>query len=157
MSEPTRQPRRRILVVANETCPAPELREVLLSRGGGSAPEVLLVCPALASRFAFFTSDLRGALAAARARLEASLVGLGEVGVVAEGRIGDADPLLAIEDALREFAADEVIISTHPPERSNWLERKVVDRARSRFPQPVTHVIVSNGHLVGDRSLPTAA
>ena len=38
-----------------------------------------------------------------------------------------------MEDALRRFPADEVIISTHPPGRSNWLERDVVERARERF------------------------
>ena len=47
-----------------------------------------------------------------------------------------------MEDALRRFPADEVIISTHPPGRSNWLERDVVERARERFDMPVTHVVV---------------
>ena len=48
----------------------------------------------------------------------------------------------ALEDALRTFPADEVIISTHPPERSKWLERGVVDDARERVPLPITHVVV---------------
>jgi hypothetical protein len=48
----------------------------------------------------------------------------------------------AIEDALRVFGADEIIISTHPPGRSNWLERDEVAKARDRFPVPVTHVVV---------------
>jgi hypothetical protein len=48
----------------------------------------------------------------------------------------------AIEDALAEFDADEVIISTHPPDRSNWLERGVVERARERIDLPVSHVVV---------------
>jgi len=56
--------------------------------------------------------------------------------------VGDADPLQAIEDALRAFGADEVIVSTHPPGRSNWLERDVIARARERFDLPITHVVV---------------
>ena len=56
--------------------------------------------------------------------------------------MGDADPLQAIEDALRTFGADEIIISTHPEGRSNWLERGVVDSARERFAVPITHVVV---------------
>ena len=49
---------------------------------------------------------------------------------------------MAIEDALRTFPADEVIISTHPPDRSRWLERGVVQRARDDVELPVTHVVV---------------
>jgi hypothetical protein len=43
---------------------------------------------------------------------------------------------------LRAFPADELIISTHPPDRSKWLERGVVERARREVPLPVTHVVV---------------
>ena len=60
----------------------------------------------------------------------------------ARGEVGDGDPLQAMEDALRTFGADEIIISTHPEGRSNWLERGVVERARERFAVPITHVVV---------------
>jgi hypothetical protein len=62
--------------------------------------------------------------------------------VSAEGEVGDADPIQAIEDALRTFGADEIIISTHPEGRSQWLERGVVRKARERFDVPITHVVV---------------
>ena len=39
-------------------------------------------------------------------------------------------------------ARDEIIISTHPEGRSNWLERGVVTSARERFAVPLTHVVV---------------
>ena len=55
---------------------------------------------------------------------------------------GEGDPLQAMEDDLRTFGADEIIISTLPEGRSNWLERGVVDGARERFDVPVTHVVV---------------
>jgi hypothetical protein len=48
----------------------------------------------------------------------------------------------AIEDTLFEFDATQIVISTHPPDRSNWLEKKVVERAGQRFSQPITHVVV---------------
>ena len=67
-------------------------------------------------------------------------------GVEASGEIGDDDPLQAIEYALRTFAPDELIISTHPEGRSNWLERGVVSGARERFAMPVTHVVVDLEH-----------
>ena len=63
-------------------------------------------------------------------------------GVEARGEVGDGDPLQAMEDALRTFGADEIIISTHPEGRSNWLERRVVEKARERFAVPITHVVV---------------
>jgi hypothetical protein len=64
---------------------------------------------------------------------------LGRIGVRADGEIGDSDPLLAIEDALHSFTADEIVISTYPPGRSNWLERKLPARAE-RFGVPVVHL-----------------
>ena len=64
-------------------------------------------------------------------------------GLNARGEVGDHhEPNAALEDALRYFAADEVIISTHPPQKSRWLERGVVERARREVPLPITHVVV---------------
>jgi nucleotide-binding universal stress UspA family protein len=77
----------------------------------------------------------------ARERLDESVAQLQAAGVNVEGRVGDDDPLQAIEDALRTFGADEILISTHPEGRSNWLERGVVESARLRFTPPVTHVV----------------
>ena len=48
----------------------------------------------------------------------------------------------AIEDALRTFGPDLIVISTHPLGRSNWLEQGVVTSARERFAVPITHVVV---------------
>jgi GABA permease len=135
-------PARRILVVANETVGGSELLDVLGRKAEHVREEMLLVCPALNSRVRTWTSDEDGARAAAQARLDASLARLREAGVSARGEIGDGDPLQALEDALRVFPADEIVVSTHPPGRSHWLEQGVVDQARTRFDVPVTHVVV---------------
>ena len=132
----------RILVVANETVVGGELRDLLGSKAEGVREDILLVCPALNSKLRTWTSDEDGARAAAQARLDASLEHLAGMGVRARGEIGDGDPLQALEDALREFPADEIVVSTHPPGRSNWLEQGVVENARVRFDVPVTHVVV---------------
>jgi hypothetical protein len=64
-------------------------------------------------------------------------------GLRARGYVGDHhEPNSSLEDALRDFPADEVVISTHPPDRSHWLERGVVTRARNEVPLPITHVVV---------------
>jgi hypothetical protein len=132
---------RRILVVANETLGGAGLFREIRSRSEGYREQVLVLCPALNSALRHWLSDEDGARAAAGRRLDASLGRLAAAGIDAHGAIGDADPLQAIEDALRIFGADEIIISTHPPDRSNWLERGVVAKARDRFTVPVTHVI----------------
>ena len=133
---------RRILVIANETVGGDALRDAIRQRSEGVREEVLVVTPALNARLRHWTSDEDAARAAAQRRLDASLEELREAGVAARGEVGDADPLQALEDAARTFGPDEIVISTHPPGRSNWLEANVVDRARERFDCPITHVVV---------------
>jgi hypothetical protein len=133
---------RRILVVANETLSGRALRAEISQRSGDKRTELHVVTPALNSKVKHWTNEEDDARAAAQQRLEGLLGTLRREGLEAGGDIGDADPVQAMEDALRMFPADEVIISTHPPGRSNWLEREVVERAQERFDLPVTHVVV---------------
>jgi GABA permease len=133
---------RRILVIANETVGGGALLDEIRRRSEEVNEHVLVVVPALNSPLKTWTSDEDGAREAAQQRLEASLESMRAFGIDASGEVGDADPLQAIEDAIRTFAPDELIISTHPPERSHWLERGVVTNARERFALPVTHVVV---------------
>jgi GABA permease len=132
----------RILVVANETVGGPELLAQIRERSGDRTTRVLVVAPALNSTLKTWTNDEDGARQAAQARLDKSVQSLRGVGLDAEGEVGDADPVQAIEDALRTFQPDELIISTHPAGRSQWLERGVVERAGERFEIPLTHVVV---------------
>jgi hypothetical protein len=134
--------RLRILVVANETVEGEELLETIRARVQERPADIYVVSPALNSKLRHWTSDEDGARDAARARLDRSLVRLGAVGLDARGDVGDADPVQAVEDALRVFGADEIVLSTHPEGRSHWLERGVVSGARDRFAVPVTHVVV---------------
>jgi hypothetical protein len=133
---------RRILVVANETLGGRELRSLIEERSHDRRTVILVCTPALNSRLRHWASDEDGARAAAQERLDASLAELRSLGIDASGEIGDANPLQAMEDGLRTFGADEIIISTHPPGRSHWLERGVVDQARGRFTVPIRHVVV---------------
>jgi len=133
----------RVLVVANETVGGGELIEEIQSRCRGRNCEIFVVTPALAaSRVSHWTSDVDEAIELARQRMELSLIALRQLGLKAKGEIGDSDPNVAIEDALGAFPADEIVISTHPPERSRWLEHRVVDRAREAIELPITHVVV---------------
>ena len=138
-----RDGRHRILVVANETVGGEALFEEIRARGSGRKAEILVVTPALpGSRAQHWASDTDGATEMARQRMELSLIEIDRLGLKAKGQIGDSDPNVAIEDALRTFPADEIVISTHPEERSHWLERGVVERAREEIDLPITHVVV---------------
>jgi hypothetical protein len=132
----------RLLVIANETVGGGPLLERIRERSSGHKTQVLVVSPALNTPLRHWASDEDSAREQARERLDRSLGRLEQQGIHASGEIGDGDPLQAIEDAQRTFGADEIIISTHPEGRSNWLERGVVTGARERFAVPIHHVVV---------------
>lgn len=131
----------RILVIANRTCPCPALLEEIARRSSGhDIVDVLLVAPALNSRLRHYLSDVDPAIAAAEQRLQLAQAGLAELGVTTATEVGDADPHVAIADALSHFMATEIIVSTLPAGQSNWLERGLIERARQAFAVPVTHL-----------------
>jgi hypothetical protein len=134
----------RVLVLANETVGGRALLAEIQNRVKGRNSEILVVVPALTSSpLEHWASDVDQALDEARDRLDASLATMEAAGLQARGHVGDHhEPNSSLEDALRDFPADEVVISTHPPHKSRWLERGVVTRAREEVPLPVTHVVV---------------
>jgi GABA permease len=132
----------RVLVIANETVGGAQLLETISERIAGRDARVLVVCPALNTPLRHWASDEDDARTKAQERLDASLRTMQGAGIQASGQIGDGDPIQAIEDALRMFRPDELVVSTHPLGKSHWLERGVVEKARERFALPVTHVIV---------------
>jgi len=131
-------------VLANETVGGRALLNEIQNRCKGRNTEIFVVVPALTSSpLEHWASDVDQALDEARGRLDASLATMAQAGMRARGQVGDHhEPNASLEDALRDFPADEVVISTHPPEKSRWLERGVVSRAREEVPLPVTHVVV---------------
>jgi hypothetical protein len=131
-----------LLVVANETVEGNVLVEIVRDIALSRDANVFVVAPALNSRLRHWMSDSDFAHAAAQQRLENTLARLRNAGLRASGEVGDADPLRAIEDAIHIFPADEIVIGTHPEERSNWLAHDLVARACARFELPVAHVVV---------------
>src|SRR3954447_18324429 len=132
---------RRILVVANETVAGRELLDDLRARAADGA-EVLVVAPALNTRLRHLFADVDKAREGAEQRLAESIEHLQASGIQARGAVGGSDPGRAIEDALFEFDAARTVMSTHRRERSNWLEKKTVERAEEKFDVPITHVVV---------------
>lgn len=134
-----------ILFIANRTCECPTVVEAVTNRARTSDAEVLLVAPALNSRLRHLVSDTDQAVADARLRVKDFVDRLRAAGVRARGEVGDADPFLAIEDALVGFSADELVIATHPPEHSHWLEKRLLERTRDRTGLRVTHLVSRYG------------
>ncbi len=128
---------------------SPTLVDEVSRRAGDSPAEVLVVAPALNSRLRHWVSDVDGAIARAHDRVELAVGELRERGVSTRGEVGDSDPMVAITDAVANFPATEIVIATHPPGQSNWLERGLIDNARTRFDIPIIHLVSSYG-LVGE-------
>jgi hypothetical protein len=131
---------RRLLVVATTSVSADALRASVRAHAGDDA-EILVVAPASRiSRLDWLTNADGDARvdAATRAGEVAEAVPSDDV----EFEVGDSDPVKAIEDALRRFPADEVIVATLPDEDAGWLEKGSGESALERFPLPVTHLVV---------------
>jgi hypothetical protein len=131
----------RVLVVSDGTSTSQRFREEVTGRAAGRPLEVLVVVPALGSRVSHWTGDDHARHDAAGS-LEETVAALAAAGVAARGEVGSDDPIQAADDALREFAADELVFATHHDDRANWKERGVVEIARGRYGLPVAHVAV---------------
>ena len=128
-----------VLVVANRTLGGEELRARLAEM---SDADLRIVAPILPSRVRYIATDVDHELADARERLAAVLVWCHANGLEATGKVGDPiGGFSVVEDELRDFAADEVIISTFAEGRSNWLETGIVERLRDELEIPVSHVV----------------
>ena len=130
----------RYLVVANQTLGGEPLlgRIRELARAGASAFHVLV--PATPPRDHAWTEG--EASAVATERLEAALRRFARLGVEADGEVGDANPMLAIEDAIRDHGPFEaIVLSTLPPGISRWLKLDLPHRVESGFGMRVIHVI----------------
>ena len=129
---------RRLLIAAGEAAASAEQ----LPRGIRSlidaAAAIMVISPALPGRLDWIASDTDKATEWADARLQTVLGQLDDVDVDARGRVGADDPLLAFEDAIREFAPDHLLIGLRREDRSGWQERGLLDRILERFELPMT-------------------
>jgi hypothetical protein len=133
-----------VLVVANETVAGRALTEAVERRAAAGELRVTVVCPVNTPREGYVVyEDTRRA--AARRRLDKTLAQLMESGIAADGFVVDADPVDAVKDALQQLEppVDEIIVSTHPEQKSGWMRKHVVERIRKVAGTiPVEHVVV---------------
>ena len=132
---------RRILVVANQTACGDELLAVIEARVREGPCHFTLLVPATPpEQHATWTEGEAKALATRR--IEEALARFDAAGGSdADGVVGDAHPVRAIDDLLLDRRYDEIILSTLPPGISRWLKLDLPRRVEQRFALPVTTVI----------------
>ncbi len=141
---------RNILVVANETVVSRQLVELIEARAGGGPVQVTVVAPVNQPRQGYVVYyDTRKA--AARRRLDKTLGLLRKEGIPANGVVIETDPVSALRDAVAQLEPDEVIVSTHPKQKSGWLRRNAVEQMRRVAGDiPFEHVVVD---VAGEQGL----
>jgi hypothetical protein len=133
----------KLLVLTTEPVSADDLRAALTADEDPADAEVMVVAPALhESQLRFWVSDADEAIERAEAVRRESLEQLGSEGVSASADTGEGDPLDAVEDALRTFPADRIVVFAHP--EGEQLYREDVDdhEISARFGLPVDRVEV---------------
>jgi hypothetical protein len=128
----------RLLIVAGEAAASEEQLPHGIRSLIDAAGEIMVISPALPGRLDWIASDTDKATTRADERLQAVLGQLDALGAQASGRTGADDPLLAFEDAIREFAPDHLLIGLRREDRSGWQERRLLDRILERFDTPMT-------------------
>src|SRR5262249_27886935 len=139
----------RVLIVVDAAATSASLRQALQELPGATAgqpTEALVVAPTLSSRLDRWTGD-ESAYDDAATRLHEIITVLDALGIEARGHIGSHDPLVAIEEGLREFAADWIVFVTRSDDRSNWLESGVLADTTDRTDLPVSHIVVDDAVL----------
>ena len=140
MSAPERS--RQILVVANETVVSPALIDLIEQKAKEGPVYVTVLAPVNQPRQGYVVYyDTRRA--AARRRLEKTLELLRSAGVPADGIVVESDPVSAVQDAIHQLEPDEIVVSTHPQQKSGWLRRNAVEQMRRVVGDlPFQHVVV---------------
>jgi len=129
---------KRLLIAAGEAASSPGelpfgVRELI-----DAADEILVVTPRLPGRFEWLASATDKATEHADERLQTVLGQLAEMGSEASGTLGADDPLLAFEDAIRDFAPDHLLVALRTDDDARWQERGLLEQLQKRFGLPIT-------------------
>ena len=129
---------KRLLIAAGEAADSADALPYGVRELIDAADEILVVTPALPTRFEWLASATDKAREQADERLQAVLGQIEALGTEASGTVGADDPVLAFEDALAAYQADHILVGLRAPERTDWQERGLLDELLRRFGIPVT-------------------
>src|SRR5712691_5002347 len=143
-----------LLVVANETVTGRKLIDAVERRSAGEL-RVTVICPVNQPQRAYVVYEDTRRAAAGR-RLDRTLSMLHEAGISAHGLVVETDPVTAVRDALAQLEprVDEIVVATHPQQKSGWLRKNVIDRIRNvAGDRPLEHVVVDIGAETGQQNV----
>jgi hypothetical protein len=134
-----------ILVIANETAASQTLFDAVLGEAGDTEDRVTVIAPVNEPSQGYVVYEDTRRASAGR-RLDRTLKALREAGVTAQGFVVETGPVQAVKDALAQLepTIDEIVVSTHPEEKSGWMRRDVlheIERVANGL--PVRHVVAS--------------
>ena len=133
---------RHLLVIANETACSHALLEAIEARSKQGPIRVTMLAPVTQPRQGYVVYD-NTRRASARRRLDQALDKLRGEGIPADGVTFEADPVAVLRDGINQLEPDEVIVSTHPQQKSGWLRRNAVEQMRRVAGSlPFDHVVV---------------
>jgi GABA permease len=132
----------RVLVVANRTAESEELRSALRAKALDRNPEFTLLVPSTPHGISWAVNPHDTGADEAEEHRQAFLDGLRKEGLnVVDAKIGDPDPLAAVQDECNLNEYDELVISTLPTHISKWLKLDLPHKAEHATGLPVTHVV----------------
>jgi hypothetical protein len=134
-----------VLVVANRTAGSPELLAALKERAAQGEVKFHLLVPATPHGVSWM-ADMHSGNPEAEADVNAAVERLRGEGLdVDDGKVGDPDPVAAVEDAINFKEFDEIIVSTLPRTVSKWLRLDLPHRVEHATGKKVTHVEAKEG------------
>lgn len=147
---------RHVLVVANETVTGSELLDAVKRKAAEQDVELVTVLAPVSTPQTGYVVYEDTRRAAAGRRLDRTLARLREAGIPAHGLVLESDPESAVRDAfgMLDPPPTDVIVSTHPLQKSGWVRKNVVDRiTKVAGDVPVEHVVVDVEAEEGPRNV----
>ena len=130
----------RVLVVANRTADSDELLGALDRRAAEGPAEFTLLVPAT-PRGVAWAADMHSGGGEAELHRDQAVSRMRAAGLdVADGKVGDPDPVAAVEDEVNFGSYDEIMVSTLPRNLSKWLKLDLPHRVERATGLPVRHI-----------------
>ena len=130
---------KRLLVLAGEAVAELDELPAEVRAELETADEIFVVTPTLASRIDWLTSDTDRARHEADERLDTILGQLAPGGArVSGGAVGDDTPMTVVEDHVRAFQPDRIVVALRSDEHADWQEQNLVERIASQTGLPLT-------------------
>jgi hypothetical protein len=130
----------RLLIATGEAAANIEELPPLVRSLVQTASEIVVITPMLVSGLQWLASDTDRARYEADERLSAVLGHVEAMAPEAEIRaeVGDDTPMTALDDVMRKFEPDHILIALRASDHDAWQEQGLLDEIRQAFHIPMT-------------------